>query len=130
MLLLVLPFVSAFYFFSFITADPDLWGHIKFGQDLWETKLLPEVDSYSYTAAGNEWINHELLSELLMYSVFNIFGSAGLLIGKLLIGLIIISLISLICFKRKVRPISYCITLVLSSFIMSPGLAGASDLDS
>lgn len=117
----IFVYSSAFYFFSFITADPDLWGHIKFGQDLWETKTLPGVDSYSYTAMGNEWINHEWLSELLMYSVFSKFGSPGLLIGKMLIGLIIISLVSLICFKRKVRPVSYCITLVLSSFIMSPG---------
>ncbi|MFC1532334.1 hypothetical protein ACFL7M_03060 [Thermodesulfobacteriota bacterium] len=120
-LLVVMVYSSAVYFFSFITADTDLWGHIKFGKELWESKSLPRFDLYSYTAYGREWINHEWLSELLMYWVYNTFGSPGLLMGKILIGFAIISVLSLICLHRKCHPLIYGIIFVASVFIMSPG---------
>ena len=82
-LLRALVYSSGFYFFSLITADTDLWGHIKFGEDLCASKTLHRFDIYSYTAYGNVWINHEWLSELLMYLAYNMFGTPGLLFGKL-----------------------------------------------
>jgi len=120
-LLAVMVYSSAIYFFSFITADTDLWGHIKFGEEIWESKTLLRSDIYSYTAQGHEWINHEWLSELLMYGVYDIFGSPGLLIGKMLIGFAIIALLSLISCHRYSHPMVYGIVFVISIFIMSPG---------
>ena len=120
-LLILLAFSSAIYFFSFITADVDLWGHVLFGKEILTSKAIPLVDPYSYTAYGAKWINHEWVSEVLMYFVFNTFGSPGLLIGKTLIGLVIIALLSAICFNRKIHPLLYSIVLVVSVFIMSPG---------
>jgi hypothetical protein len=120
-LMIFLVYSSTIYFFSFITADPDLWGHIKFGKDLWALKALSRFDIYSYTAQGQEWINHEWLAELLMYCMFNVFGSPGLLVGKTMIGLVIITVLSVICFNRKSSPLSYGIVFVMSVSIMSPG---------
>lgn len=114
-------FSSAFYFFSFITADPDLWGHIKFGKDLWISKAIHHLDIYSYTAYGREWINHEWLSEILMYMAYNIAGSPGLLIGKLLIGLTIVYILSRISFNRTSHPLIYGPVFVLVVFVISPG---------
>ena len=71
-LLRIFVYSSAIYFFSFITADTDLWGHIQFGKDIWTSKGLNRFDIYSYTAYGREWINHEWISELVMYFVFHI----------------------------------------------------------
>src|SRR5437867_12489400 len=31
------------------TADPDLWGHTRFGLDMLETQRIPPVDRYSFT---------------------------------------------------------------------------------
>ena len=121
LLIRILVYSSAFYFFSFITADTDLWGHIKFGKDMWDAMALQRVDIYSYTAFGSEWINHEWLSELLMYFAYQIFGSAGLLIGKLLVGLSIVYLLSKISFHRTCEPLVYGIIFVLAIFVMCPG---------
>ena len=93
-LLLILIFTSAIYSFSFFTADPDLWGHIKFGQDTWEQGALHRVDPYSYTAVNHEWINHEWLSEILMFLVWDNFGSPGLLAMKMLMGLLIVFILT------------------------------------
>jgi hypothetical protein len=115
-----LVYSSAIYYFSFISADPDLWGHILFGKEIFLTGSIPRMDPYSYTAFGHAWINHEWVSEILMWVVFNSFGSPGLLIGKMFIGIIVVSVISIICFDRKVSYLSYGIVGVASVFIISP----------
>jgi hypothetical protein len=121
LLMKILIYSSAFYFFSFITADTDLWGHIKFGEDLWVAKSLNRFDVYSYTAFGAEWINHEWLVELLMFFVYRTFGSAGLLAGKLLVGFAIVYILSLIASRRNCNILVYGLVFVLSVFVMSPG---------
>jgi hypothetical protein len=120
-LIRIFVYCSALYFFSFVTADTDLWGHIIFGKDLWAIKAFQRIDLYSFTALGSEWVNHEWLSELMMAMVYRTFGSPGLLIGKLLVGLSIVYLISKICFHRANSPLVYGIIMVLSVFVMSPG---------
>jgi len=79
------------------------------------------VDIYSYTAFGSEWINHEWLSELIMYFVYHVFGSPGLLIGKLLVGFSIVYILSRISFHRTCEPLVYGMVFVLSVFVMCPG---------
>jgi hypothetical protein len=120
-LLFFLVYSSAIYYFSFILADPDLWGHILFGKEIFLSGSIPGVDPYSYTAYGHAWINHEWISEVLMWITFNTFGSPGLLIGKMFIGIIVVSIILIICFNRKVSYLSYGIVGVASVFIISPG---------
>jgi len=117
----ILVYSSALYYFSFVTADVDLWGHIQFGKDMWEARAFQWVDVYSYTALGSQWINHEWLSELIMYWVFHAFGSPGLLIAKALLGLCVVFLLSKISFQRTCQPLVYGMVFVLSVFVMSPG---------
>ena len=117
----LLAFSSAIYFFSFITADPDLWGHIKFGGDIWRAKGLVRVDPYSFTAYGQPWINHEWLSEIIFYLTYRHLGDAGLLFGKLSIGLCIVAVLSNICGFRKQMPIVYATVMVLAISVISPG---------
>ena len=112
---------SAIYFFSFVTADPDLWGHIKFGEDHWHQAKLIQTEPYSFTAQGKRWINHEWLAELIFYITYSGFGDAGLLIGKLGIGLTIVLLLNQICSLRTQTPLVYAIVLVLALFVISPG---------
>jgi hypothetical protein len=117
----LLPVSAAIYFFSFITADPDLWGHIKFGEDIWRAKGLVRVDPFSFTAYGQPWINHEWLSEIIFYLTYRQFGDAGLLFGKLSIGLCIVAVLSNICAFRKQMPIVYATVMVLAISVISPG---------
>ena len=63
------------------TADPDLWGHLRFGLDMLETWSLPRVDPYSFTQ-DIPWTNHEWLSELIMAVAYKAAGSVGLVVLK------------------------------------------------
>ena len=62
-------------------ADPDLWGHVQFGRDAL-AEGLPSTTTYSYTAEGHRWINHEILAELLVALGMDMIGPTGLLICK------------------------------------------------
>jgi hypothetical protein len=71
-------------------ADPDLWGHVQYGFDVLDTGAIAETTTYSYTAEGFRWINHENLSEIVMALLVNGFGPSGLLLGKFLLSLAVI----------------------------------------
>ena len=62
--------------------DPDLWGHIRFGQAVIAAGHLINTDPYSYSAFGMPWHNHEWLTELLMGWLYNSFGVVGLKLWK------------------------------------------------
>src|SRR5258708_7020720 len=64
-------------------ADPDLWGHVRFGQTALQQGHLILRDPYSYSAPGHLWLNHEWLSEILMGWLYNHFGTVGLKLMKL-----------------------------------------------
>jgi hypothetical protein len=66
-------------------ADPDLWGHIRFGQAMLSGRHLTLSDPYSYSAAGHLWRNHEWLCEVLMAAAYNALGVVGLKLLKLLL---------------------------------------------
>lgn len=59
--------------------DPDLWWHLQAGQDIVAAKAIPQTDIYSFTKAGSEWVTHEWLSEVVIYSIYSVTGWAGLL---------------------------------------------------
>lgn len=60
--------------------DPDFYWHLKTGQHLVETRTIPTVDMFSWSKFGSEWVTHEWLSEVIMYSVFRWLGYAGLIL--------------------------------------------------
>jgi hypothetical protein len=59
--------------------DPDLWWHLRTGQDILANHTIPHTDIYSYTKAGSEWVTHEWLSEVIFFSIFRVAGWAGLI---------------------------------------------------
>jgi len=65
-------------------ADPDLWGHLRFGLDILDTASLPSIDPYSFTQ-DRPWVNHEWLSELTMGIAYSTGGVVGLVLWKTLV---------------------------------------------
>jgi len=60
--------------------DPDLGWHLKTGQIIAHTYHIFHADPYSFTRAGQPWINHEWLSDLLMYGFYWSGGTAALIL--------------------------------------------------
>ncbi len=117
----LLIFISALYSFSYITADPDLWGHLKFGTDHWQSWEMACTDPYSFTAHGSQWINHEWLAELIFYLTYQIFGDTGLLFGKLVIGLSIVWVLLKICGIRRYLPLPLVFGMIIAIYAARKG---------
>ena len=63
-------------------SDPDLWGHVRFGQVALAAGHLVLRDTYSYSAAGHLSLNHEWLTDEVMASAYNALGVFGLKLWK------------------------------------------------
>jgi len=72
----VLAFV--WWRFSENTTDNDLWGHVLYGQRMLHLHGLETTEVLSWTAAGQLWINHEVLAEVTMGLVHRLGGGTGL----------------------------------------------------
>ena len=69
---------------TFTSADPDLWGHVRFGSDILRNGQIHQVDTYSF-ASDRPWVNHEWGAEVLSAWAFATGGNAGLVSLKLLL---------------------------------------------
>ena len=62
-----------FYEARNVSIGPELWWHIKVGQDLLRTHHFPTTDTYSWTVTGHPWMAYEWLGEI----VFALVSRAG-----------------------------------------------------
>ncbi len=103
--------------FSRTTADPDLWGHLRFGLDILHSGSVTRVDPYSYLTAGQVWINHEWLAELLFGVAWTAAGVSGLNLLKLVVGILTVGAIY-IHFLRQGMNYFWAVILTLSSALL------------
>jgi len=73
--------LSAAVAMSYNFADPDLWGHIRYGEDLLRDGL-PAYTTYSYTAQEYKWVNHENFAEIVLAITNAVAGAPGLMLLK------------------------------------------------
>jgi hypothetical protein len=52
----------------------DTWWQLRAGQDMWLSHRVVLVDTYSHTAYGAAWPNHEWLAEVIYYGVYRLGG--------------------------------------------------------
>jgi hypothetical protein len=63
----------------------DLWWHVAAGRLLVESGSPWLVDTWSYTANGQAWLNHEWLSDVIFHLWTSVFGLAALAYWKWLV---------------------------------------------
>jgi hypothetical protein len=99
--------------------DPDLWGHILFGEETIRQRAIQKEDIYSYTSAGTSWINHEWLAEVILAGVYHSADSAGLVILKLLV--VLLTAVLLIAVIRMQTDSSFipCYLLLHSGYLIA-----------
>lgn len=61
-------------------SDPDMWWHLKTGELIWNTRHIPQVDPFSFSAAGHAWIAQEWLSQLTIYAAYKFGGYPGMML--------------------------------------------------
>ena len=94
-------------------ADPDLWGHVRYGQDVLAEGHLPATATYTFTASDHPWVNHENLAEIVFAAAMNCFGPAGLGIVRGALGLAVMGLFLATARRRGVGLTATALTVVL-----------------
>ncbi|HLO00728.1 MAG TPA: hypothetical protein VK208_19880, partial [Pyrinomonadaceae bacterium] len=78
--LLVFVFMAVIFILaSQPITDPDFWWHLSTGQYIVEMRSVPHTDIFSTLRFGSEWVTHEWLSEVIIYSIFGTLGYGGLI---------------------------------------------------
>lgn len=83
-----LGFVAFFLSFLMLRdiTDPDYFWHLRTGQYLLEHGVLPAGDIFSYTYAGQPWVLHEWLFEVMLAGIHALIGEFGVKIMTTLLG--------------------------------------------
>jgi hypothetical protein len=64
--------------------DPDIWWHLADARILYTTHHFIRVEPYSFTVAGERWINPEWLSEMPYWLGYRSFGLRGIYLVTLI----------------------------------------------
>ena len=100
--------------------DPDLGWHLRSGQDLIQTKIIPYLDPYSHTMPDWERVSHEWLTNGIIYFIYNKWGLFVLSVIFALITTIAFFLISRLTEARM----EYCLLAVLLGSLGSLPITG------
>ncbi len=79
-------------------ADPDVWWHLRDAAQLLHTGHFIHTESWTFTVAGQPWINFEWMAELPYYFAYRWMGDAGLYLVMLLLMAAIV--IGVYCLSR------------------------------
>src|SRR5213593_2259321 len=101
--------------------DPDLWGHVRYGQDALAASALPATATHTYTAVGHPWINHENLAELTFGWIEHHLGAAGLNAFTSLLGLLVLGLMVRNATREGASFLVLSVTILLATCAIGPG---------
>jgi hypothetical protein len=65
--------------------NSDLWFHLAAGREIWQRRAIPRTDSWSFTAAGRPWHNHEWLADVVFHGWERLFGLDALVYWQWLV---------------------------------------------
>jgi hypothetical protein len=99
-------------FASRTQSDTDLWGHVTYGGLIATTHSIPRHDPYSFTS-DQSWVNHEWLSELIMYEAYRSAGAGGLIALRLTVLAAVLALVAWALRRTRPDPLVHDVTLAV-----------------
>src|SRR5882724_8473942 len=102
-------------------ADPDLWGHVRFGHDILAAGRLPAACADTYTASGHPWTNQENLTEVIFAALDAFIGPVAWLILKSLLGLGVFALIVVTARRQGVSALVTAVVVIVTAYNAAPG---------
>jgi hypothetical protein len=100
-----------------VSIDPDLWWHLKAGQQIVNTRSVPHTDDYSFTRQGSEWVAHEWLSEVIIAGIYRLSGFVGLIT---VFSLVIVMALWLTYRRCEGRPYAAGVAILLAAAASAP----------
>src|SRR5258708_11957389 len=102
-------------------AEPDIWWHLLNAQYLATRFRFPNIDTYSFTAAGSPWLNHQWLSELFYYAAFRAFGLQGIFVLFASVLAVLVVAVFSLCRKQTDDPLAAAIASIFGGLLAMVG---------
>ncbi len=112
-------FIAGQYF----AVDPDLWWHIKNGQNILATHRWPTADPYSFTVAGTPWLSYEWLGDVLFGAVARFAGVRGLDALLIILGSAIVIALYIYATLRSGNSKAAFVTAAALYVLVTPSLS-------
>ncbi len=106
------------FFLSQTVEDADLWGHVKFGRDIWHSGQIVQRDTYSYLAGDQPWINHEWLAEVVFGALFALGGPRALIAFKVVMVLLTVGLVYWYLMRQGLSALKGGIILLFATLLL------------
>lgn len=105
--------------------DTDLWLYLRVGEGICRTGHVPSADAFSYSAAGQPWVDVHWLAQAALWLAYRAGGATGLSVLRLAIVVAIFAVLYRCC-RRSAPPALACGVLTLAllaandGFLMKP----------
>jgi hypothetical protein len=122
----LLRYSPAFVFFIIAVtdvgrwADPDLWGHIRFGQLTLSLGHAPVRNTYSYSVPGYPWRDPEWLAEALLALVYDTLGVVGLKLMKFVATVVTVLMMALAAAETRAAVRIQLVVLTIAGVALIP----------
>jgi hypothetical protein len=97
--------------------DPDVWWHLRTGQLMVQTHSVFHADPYSFTRFGQRWVDHEWLSQILIFGLYRLAGFGGLIVT---FAAVIASAFLVVFYRSPGRPYVAGVITLLGAFASAP----------
>jgi len=97
--------------------DPDLWWHLRTGQLIVQNHQVFHTDPYSFTRSGQPWVDHEWLSQVLIFGLYRLAGWGGLIVG---FGAVVAAAFLVVFLRCPGRPYVAGAVTLLGAFASAP----------
>jgi len=124
---LVLFFLTVSAFGCFRIIDTDVWLYLKTGEYICHNLRIPRTDFFSYSAAGEPWIDVHWLAQIALWIMYAAAGAVGLTLLRLALVLSIFVILYRCCRSYASPTLTICVltlSLLISNdgFLMKPHL--------
>jgi hypothetical protein len=98
----------------------DVWWQMSTGRYIVEHGALPTEDIFTYTCAGHPWVVHEWAWEIVMFTLYQAWGYAGLMALRVAVFLPAVLMVTWLCFQRGGRELPVLATVLVGVLAVSP----------
>jgi hypothetical protein len=116
-LIAAVTLISVFALACQVPLDPDMWWHLRAGDETLRTGQILTEDIFSFTRAGAPWVNVFWLSDLVMAVVFRWAGFLGL---AALLALVVTAGMGVVYHQMEAPPFLRAFLIILASAAAAP----------
>jgi hypothetical protein len=100
-----------------VPLDTDMWWHIRSGEVMMSTHQPLLVDDFSYTLAGEPWINHSWLAQLVLAFLYRNLSYVGLMLYVVMLSVVTFALLF---FLIEGHPFIRSLLIIFAGAVISP----------